>query len=342
MLALKVRKENAEKAKKYLSRHKLMVINYRIMSSDKFIYFPIADWKEIDKAFLAQSGAMVVHAQFEKIAHQPSYRDTLRRTLGRGYEEASRGYDILGDIAVIDSARNRTAARKTAQAIMSMNKNVRTVLEKGGPVSGIYRTRKYGYVSGKRNYEAVYRENGAVFRFDVRNAFFSTRLAFERARVTKACGDDENVLVMFAGIGPFAIEIGKRNRKSRVLAMELNKKAFSYMLENIKLNKAENVAAECGNVKELAARHIGFADRIVMPHPTNSYSFLDCVLITAGKRCIVHYYAFGKRGSAFDYHSKMLRSYFKEHGRKFRVLFKRVVRDYSPTDVEIVIDFVIS
>ena len=176
----------------------------------------------------------------------------------------------------------------------------------------------------------------------MRDTFFSTRLAFEGGRIVKASRNGENVLVMFAGVGPFAIEIGRTNRKSKVLAMELNEKAVSAMIENIKLNKAANVTAECGDVKKLVYRHKKYADRIVMPHPTDSYSFLDAVTMAAKKRCIVHYYAFGDRETAFDYHTKRLREYFKSYGRRFRVLFKRVVRDYSPTEIEIVIDFVIS
>lgn len=342
MLGLKVRKENAERVKKYLAGHKLMVINYRIISSNEFIYFPIASRKGIDGSLLKETKADIVDTNFEKIEGVSSYKEMLKKKLGKSYSESPRGYDIIGDIAVIDSAESKIAAKKTAQVIMSISKNVKTVLSKGGPVSGVYRTRKFSYIAGKKNYETVYRENGASFSFDVRDTFFSTRLAFERGRIVKECRDKENVLVMFAGIGPFAIEIGRVHRKSKVLAMELNRKAYLAMLDNIRINKAVNVTAECGDVKKLVLKHRNFADRIIMPHPTDSYSFLDAVVAAAGKRCIVHYYAFGKRDGAFDYHTKRLRGYFKGHKIKFRVLFKRVVRDYSPSDIEVVIDFLIT
>ena len=124
MLALKVRKDRAQEVKKYLAGHKLMVINYRIVSSGKFIYFPIGTRKGVAKGFLTQNGAEVVNAKFERLEPQKSYRQMLQRKLGKGYAEASRGYDVIGDIAVIDSADDMAGARKTAQVIMSLNKNV--------------------------------------------------------------------------------------------------------------------------------------------------------------------------------------------------------------------------
>lgn len=341
MLGLKVRKKHAEEVKKYLAGHKLMVVNYRVVSTEEFISFPIVCAKSINRRFLKRNEAEIVSLEFEKEGYRHDYRKDLKRSLGKAYLASSRGYDIVGDIAVIDSAKDKAAAKKTASVIMDVNKNVKTVLAKGGPVSGIYRTRKYAYVSGKRKYDTIYRENGAAFAFDLRKTFFSTRLAFERMRIVNAARDGENVLVMFAGVGPFAIEIGKEHKKSKIIGMELNKDACKYMAENIKLNKTPNVTAECGDVKKLVAKHNRFADRIIMPLPWDSYSFLDSVLVAAKKRCIVHYYAFGEKDSAFDFETQRLKSYFKKHGRKFRVLFKRVARDYSHDQIEVVIDFLI-
>ncbi len=341
MLGVKSPKVNAEKVRKYLTGHKLMVNNYRIISADEFIYFPIGSAGAGLEAFLRRMGGSVINRSFEGSAQLSTYREKLKKSLGRRYENAIKGYDIIGDIAVIES-RDMKTAKKIADTIMSINKNINTVVRKVGAVSGVYRKRRYGYVAGKRRYEALYRENGAVFRLDVRKTFFSPRLAFERDRINRLVRDGESVMVMFAGVGPFAIEIAKSHKDADVVAVELNRQAYRYMIENIKLNKTKNVRAVLGDVKKASNRYGNFADRIVMPLPKDSYGFLDSVLKVAKRRCTVHYYAFGGKDSAFKEHIGRLREFFKSHGRRFRVSSKRIVRPYSPRDIEIVIDFVLS
>ncbi|MCL4364778.1 MAG: class I SAM-dependent methyltransferase family protein [Candidatus Marsarchaeota archaeon] len=340
MRCVKTLRSNAEKVRKYLARHKLMVNNYRIISADEFIYFPISGTDAGLRAFLSRHNAGIVNRNSKEIPRKPTYREKLMEQLGEEYGNAIKGYDIIGDIATIES-KNRKNALKVARAVASINKNVKTVIRKTGPVSGRYRIRKYEYVWGKRKYDTIYRENGAVFNIDVRKSFFSPRLAYERGRINGIVGKGEKVMVMFAGVGPFAIEIAKCHKDAEVVAVELNKQAYRYMIRNIGLNKTKNVDAVLGDVKEVSKSYRHFADRIIMPLPKDSFEFLDSVLKVAKRRCIVHYYAFGRKDTAFKEHIGRLRNFFKSHGRKFKVIFKRIVRPYSPKDIEIVVDFVI-
>ena len=147
---------------------------------------------------------------------------------------------------------------------------------------------------------------------------------------------------MFSGVGPFAIECAKSHPNSKVVGMELNRQAHLSALENIRLNKVRNVTAICGDVKTIAKKYKRFADRIVMPLPKDSYNYLDSVAIAAKSPCIVHYYAFGKSTNAFKAHRGKIRKFFNERGKKVRFVFERTVRPYSPTEIEIVIDFSIS
>ena len=151
--------------------------------------------------------------------------------------------------------------------------------------------------------------------------------------------DKENVLVMFAGVGPFAIEIAK-HKKAKVAAIELNKDAYRYMIKNIEINKV-NVEAVLGDVKEVVYNYKDFADRIVMPLPKDSYNFLDSCLIAAKDKCIVHYYAFGKIDNAFDEHFNKIKEFMNKNNADIELISKRVVRPYSASEIEIVIDFLI-
>ena len=341
MLAVRAKLQNAEKLKEYLKKRSLLDKNHTLIRRNLFIYFPIAanapKTKMNSKEFkqkLELFGASLLSMEFEK-----GRRERKELTPKHG-ERLSKSYDLLGNIAVIDATGN--AAKKLASRIMAENKGISTVLRKGGPISGKYRTRKHIYVMGKRNYVATYKENGCVFRFDVRKAFFSSRLAFERKRISDISNNNENVIVMFAGVGPFAIELAKSHKGSNIVAIELNKSACAYMKENILLNKVDNVSLECGDVKKKAERYKGFADRVIMPLPMNSKEFLCALNTVAGKGCNAHLYSFSNSEAPFESIKTEILEFFSTKGRKVKFTGERIVRPYSAREVEVVIDFSIS
>ena len=128
----------------------------------------------------------------------------------------ARGYDQLGDIVIIEFDGSKGKEKEIAQILMDSNRSIKTVLAKAGAISGKYRVRKLRYVAGKKNFIATYVENGCRFRFDTRKVFFSNRLSYERSRIIKLVKDRERIMVMFAGIGPFAIEIAKAKRHTKI------------------------------------------------------------------------------------------------------------------------------
>ncbi len=252
---------------------------------------------------------------------------------------SARGYDLYGNIVVIDAVPN--TAKALAEKLLLENKNIETVLRKGGAVKGLYRTRRFVYVAGRRNYLATYRENGCVFRFDIRKTFFSTRLAYERKRVSEMAKDGEHVVVMFSGVGPYAIEIAKTHKKSAVVAIELNSAACRYARENARLNKTPNVVLEQGNVDAFAKKYSRFADRIVMPLPKGSSKFLESAFEMCSRGCVIHYYTFCKEGEQRSA-MRRLTGFFSRKGRKARVLGHRMVRPYSATEIELVVDLLVN
>lgn len=267
---------------------------------------------------------------------QSGYRELLRDGLGEEYESAVKGYDVLGSIAIIgERGRN---GRIVADAVMKVNKNVKTVVSKAGAVKGRYRRREFEFVAGERNFIAEYKENGCIFRFDIRKTFFSPRLSFERNRITELSKDGEHVIVMFAGVGPFAVEIAKRNRNSEIIAVELNRDSYRYMLENVKLNKTGNVKAILGDAKRACSGIEEWADRIIMPLPMSADKFLESAVRSARDGCIIHYYAFGNTGDLFSESSRMARKLAKSMGFTARIVGKRTVRPYAKGTSEVVLD----
>jgi tRNA (guanine37-N1)-methyltransferase len=248
-------------------------------------------------------------------------------------------YDLLGSTAIIEFRGSRVMARREALRLMKFDNRVKTVLIKAGPVAGRYRTRKLSYLAGIRRYNVEYRENGCRFRFDPRKTFFSSRLSFERSRILNLAEDGEDVCVMFAGAGPFAIELGKRFRGSMITAIEENPASFRYMEENIALNRTKNVIPVKGDVKKMAKDYKDSADRIIMPLPWSSLEFLDEAFLVAKKSATVHIYIFGKTTGLEAGSWKKITAHARRHRYTARKLFTRAVRTYSATESEIVIDY---
>jgi tRNA (guanine37-N1)-methyltransferase len=248
-------------------------------------------------------------------------------------------YDLLGATAIIEFRGSRKSAKSEALKLMKFDGRIKTVLLKVGPVEGRFRTRRLAYLAGVRRYVVEYRENGCTFRFDPRKTFFSSRLSFERSRILSLAKDGEDVCVMFAGAGPFAIELAKKFKNSTVTAIEENPASVRYMKENIVLNRLKNVIPVKGDVKKVAKRFKESADRIIMPLPWSSLDFLDEALLVAKKWATVQIYIFGKtEGLASDSWKKII-AHSRKNRYKVKRIFSRAVRTYSLTESEIVIDY---
>ncbi|NQE04334.1 tRNA (guanine(37)-N1)-methyltransferase Trm5b, partial [ANME-1 cluster archaeon GoMg1] len=102
---------------------------------------------------------------------------------------------------------------------------------------------------------------------------------------------EEEIIDMFAGVGPFSIQIAKRAPQSHVTAIDANPDAIRYLRENIELNGVRNIEAIEGDIKEIHERFSNKADRIIMNLPKSAYLFLRealCMLNPRGG--IIHFY----------------------------------------------------
>ena len=108
------------------------------------------------------------------------------------------------------------------------------------------------------------------------------------------------------------------------------------MLENIKLNKTDNVKPVLGDVKKASRKYKNFADRIIMPLPRSSAGFLDDAYAVAKKKATVHLYAFADEpGTLKD----TIRAHADRKKYDVRFLGDREARPYSATESEYVIDY---
>ena len=308
--------------------------------SKSYVLFPVVDIaSERIKKLIKSGGGRIVMKRGKNAVKVLSYLDLLKGKLS-DYElkKLTSGYDMLGNIALIELPKELEGRKKViAEAIISANGSVKTVLEKVGPVSGVYRIRKVKYVAGKRTYIANYRENGCTFVFDVRKVFFSNRLSYERSRISSLVKDGERVVVMFAGVGPFVVVIAKEHRDTRVIGIELNRLAYGYMKQNIKLNGLKNAEAVLGDVRKAYRRYARYADRVIMPLPMNSELFIKEALAVAKNNAVVHLYTLCRIGGVASIFKKIKKK-AEEYGYSIKLVGARVVRPYSAKEEEYVLD----
>jgi len=203
-------------------------------------------------------------------------------------------YDIIGNIAIVkfDREAKLKAKKLLAKKLLKEYKQISTVLEKSNKFSGRLRTQKTKFVAGNRTTEALHKENGCLFRLNVNTCYFSPRLSSERLEVARKVKREESVLVLFGGVGPFAIVISKNSKAKKIVSIELGRECSKYAKENAKRNKLTNVEVIQGNVKTVLPKMKDKFERIVMARPNLKESFLDVALKRVKKNGTIHYYGF--------------------------------------------------
>ncbi len=207
--------------------------------------------------------------------------------------ELRRGFEIIGDIMIIDLPDHLLYLKDDIVEWVKMkHRHIKTILRKTGETKGEYRIAEYEILYGSDT-ETVAREHRCRFRVDVRKAYYSSKLSGERERIARKVREGERVLVMFAGVGPYAIVIARLSEPSEVIGIELNPEAVRYFQENIKLNKVEGVVkAIQGDVRQEVPKLDGKFDRVVMPAPYNADEFLHLALLKTKSRGYIHFYTF--------------------------------------------------
>lgn len=199
-------------------------------------------------------------------------------------------YELIGEIAVINELVD-IGKEEAVEGILAHHPRVKTVLRKKGGLEGEFRVGNYEKLYGKET-ETFHKEFGCRFKVDPTKTYFSERYGTERNRVISRIENAEKVLVMFAGVGPFAIMAAKNRNPEKVVAIEKNPEAFKYLKENIELNDVENtVEAYEGDVEEIIPE-LGKFDRVIMPLPESADKYLELAMKHTADEGIIHYYRF--------------------------------------------------
>ncbi|PNX49967.1 MAG: hypothetical protein BV456_08325 [Thermoplasmata archaeon M8B2D] len=205
-----------------------------------------------------------------------SYKDSIKIPQNLK-KELPTSFDVIGDVLLIKLKDDMINYKKEiAQALLKNHKNVKTVCLIH-PVSGELRIRKIEIIGGEKVTETIHKEYGLKFLVDVKKAYFSTRLANERKKITELVKNNEIVVDMFTGVAPFPIMIAKYAKPKIIYAFDKNKNAIKYAKENIKINnvldKIELICTDALNIPQYLKERNMKVDRVIMNLPFSILKF---------------------------------------------------------------------
>jgi tRNA (guanine37-N1)-methyltransferase len=260
-----------------------------------------------------------------------------------------KSYDIIGDIAIIRVHKLlEPKVHLIAEAIMKTHKRVKTVLLQTGPVSGEFRLRDLRWIAGENKTETVHKEFGCMFKVDLKQAYFSPRLSYERMRIARLVKPNEIGVNLFAGVGCFSLIMARFSEVDKVFSIDINPVAVRYMKENILLNKlVGRVIPLLGDAKEIVEQRLrGVADRVLMPLPERAFEYLDYALMALKPSGgFIHYYTFEharKDENPVKKAEVKVSEKLRTLGARFSFSFGRTVRTTGPNWYQVVLDIEIT
>ena len=306
----------------------LMSMEYRIKTTDEYGYIPITNDIE---------GYAIEDIELEPTKRVPhNFAEILEDELTpEEIENLKTSFDTIGDIVILEIPDELQDKKQLiGDAAYKFTKR-KAIYMKKSAIKGTIRVRDLEFLSGVDDSLTIHKEHGVRLKLDVREVYFSPRLATERKRVMESVKDGEKILDMFCGIGPFPIVIA-RNKDVDITAVDINEAAIKYLDENIKLNKLKgNIESYCGDVREVSKGFKTKFDRIIMNLPGLAYSFLDVAIDLIEDDGIINYYEFS---DSYEQGIKRLNEAANSAGKKVEILNTRKVKSISPDEWHVSID----
>ena len=358
MLTLKIPVQNIEATRQIVLNHKIIDFDYKIKVENGFGHIPIKEGtdeetlskviEECKEEIIKQNENYTIEIMdlsqdddLETVKRFPrSITELLKDKLSEEeIEELKKSFDIIGDVVIVEIPEDLEAHKKEiGQATLQFTKR-KTVYMKKSAVKGVTRVRELELIAGEDNPITIHKEHGTRLKLDVKNVYFSPRLATERKRVQEATHDGEEILDMFAGIGPFPIVIA-HEKNVNITAVDINEYAIKYLNENIKLNKlapAAHITAICGDTNEVALNELKGKkfDRLIMNLPGLAPEFLDLAVSLCKDGGVIHYYEFS---DGFSQGIERAQIACEKQNKKVEILNTRKVKSSSPGMWHVAID----
>ena len=325
--AVEVPQRNAAAVLRELSSSDLVDPGRRISKRGGSVLIPVRAEPEVD---LSPYGARIV--KDARLAPRIRLRDPRTRllaelaALGIPSRIAPTKWERIGEIVVIRVPPEGQAHAATIGQAYGRALRVRTVVQDRSGIHGPLRTPDMRVLWGDGT-ETVHTEAGVKYRLDVAHVMFSSGNIRERTGISARVKPGEVVVDLFAGIGYFTLPIALRSRPSAIYACERSPLSFRYLVENVRLNRADCVIPLLGDCRKTAPR--GVADWVLMGH-FDAREYLDVAFRALRGRGKIVYHELCPKEQYPDALTRRLAAAARASWMDVRSIRTRIVKSYAP------------
>ena len=343
---LKIPKQKGERVLSLARKHKIINGNLAIQRDHQFIYVPILKESIDDLSALnkqASNAEFCEHLFPEKEKRKSSLGEQLEHDLPPPLlANLPHAMDFIGSIAIIEiPSELEPYSKLVGKAVLKLHKNIRTVMAKAGAISGTYRLRDFTVIAGESKTETLHKENGCKYYVDIAKAYFSPRLSSEHARISSLIKEGETIVDMFAGVGPFAVQIAKNHKDVAVYAIDVNPDAVKYLARNTRLNGVEErVHAVLGDARQVVHEKLsGIADRVIMNLPERAIGYIDIACEALKPQGgVLYFYSFATTAAPIENVRECFIRSVAKSGRKVVCVSSSRVRETAPFESQVVLE----
>ena len=267
-------------------------------------------------------------------------KDELKKKLKKELNEDElnllpSGYQMIGSIIILNIKDDlRKHEELIVKAVHELVPYAKTICIKEGGIKGEFREPQIRKAWGGIT-ETIHHEHGAQFKLDVTKVMWAKGNINERKRIADLVQQGEVIIDFFAGIGYFTILMAM-NGPRIIYAIEKNPAAFHYLIENIKINRLDNVKALLGTSKELALE-CEKADRIIMGYLPEPEEFLETAFKCLKKKGVIHYEGIKSKETINELFETVKNKGVKQ-GYKCELINTQLVKSYGPKKWHVVVD----
>ncbi len=344
VLCCKIPTKNGELIRKILLEHNLLNKEYKLKKEGEYLYLPLninntnklsCNILSILKKNCNNNIEFIEKNLFKNTKNNKlNFREYLISNFKKhiNSNNISLSYDVIGHIVILQISDNinKEIKQLIGKKALELIPSIKSVYNRKSEVLGEYRVRELELIGGEDNPLTIYKENNYKLLVNVKEVYFSPRLGWERKRIMEKINENDVVVDMFCGVGPFVICCKKAKK---IYAVDINPKAIELLKENLKLNKIENkVVIFNEDINKISVK----GNKVIMNLPKFSHLFIEKALDIIENNGIIYYYCVGE-----DY-NQCIELFKSKCKYNFEIMEKRIVKSYSPRKKIFVLDIKIN
>jgi len=219
-----------------------------------------------------------------------------------------------------------------------------TIIRKTGTTKTTIRTPAFEILAGKHETVTLHKELGSKFWVDALRLTFSSGNHMERQRLINIVEEGEKVIDMFACVGNLSIPVSVHHPESKVIGIEINQYAHSFLERNIRENKLKTrYKAILGDNQEKTPKN--YSDRVLMGYFELSTKQLEVAIasLKQDKGGTIHTHGLTTIKNPFDWRTQIKKIVEERYPNfKMKKAKKNIIKSVAPGVDHFVDDIAIS